>query len=60
MGVIVVSEQLNMNQRLDVPSLEGVPQWEKADTALIGLATQLFDTGKADHVVLLKTDKPAG
>jgi len=33
---------------------------EKADTALVGLAAQVLDTGKADHVVLLTTDKPAG
>ncbi|WP_193310642.1 hypothetical protein [Halorubrum halophilum] len=33
---------------------------EKADTALVGLAAQLFETGEADHVVLLTTDKPAG
>jgi len=33
---------------------------EKADTALVGLAAQLLDTGEADSVVLLTTDKPAG
>lgn len=33
---------------------------EKADTALVGLAAQLLDTGPVDHVVLLTTDKPAG
>jgi len=33
---------------------------EKADTALVGLAAQLLDTGEADNVVLLTTDKPAG
>ena len=33
---------------------------EKADTALVGLVAQLLDTGRADHVVLLTTDKPAG
>ena len=33
---------------------------EKADTALIGLAAQLLDSGQADSVVLLTTDKPAG
>jgi len=33
---------------------------EKADTALVGLASQLLDTGKADGIVLLTTDKPAG
>ncbi len=33
---------------------------EKADTALIGLAAQVLDTERADHVVLLTTDKPAG
>ncbi|WP_458210954.1 hypothetical protein [Haladaptatus sp. NG-SE-30] len=33
---------------------------EKTDTALIGLAAQLFDTDKADSIVLLTTDKPAG
>lgn len=33
---------------------------EKTDTALVGLAAQLLDTGKADVVVLLTTDKPAG
>ena len=33
---------------------------EKADAALIGVAAQLLDTGQADSVVLLTTDKPAG
>jgi len=33
---------------------------EKADTALVGLAAQVLDTGVTDHVVLLTTDKPAG
>jgi hypothetical protein len=33
---------------------------EKADTALVGLAAQVLDTGEADRVVLLTTDKPAG
>lgn len=33
---------------------------EKADTALVGLAAQLLDTGEADKVILLTTDKPAG
>lgn len=33
---------------------------EKADTALVGLAAQLLDTGQADHVAPLTTDKPAG
>lgn len=33
---------------------------EKADGALAGLAAQLLDTGEADTVVLLTTDKPAG
>lgn len=33
---------------------------EKADTALVGLAAQLLDTGQAEHIVLLTTDKPAG
>jgi hypothetical protein len=33
---------------------------EKADTALIGLAAQVLDSGEADTVVLLTTDKPAG
>lgn len=33
---------------------------EKADTALVGLAAELLDSGQADHVVLLTTDKPAG
>ena len=33
---------------------------EKADTALVGLAAQLLDTGHADAIVLLTTDKPAG
>jgi hypothetical protein len=32
---------------------------EKADTALVGLAAQLLDTGKIDCVVLLTTDNPA-
>jgi len=33
---------------------------EKTDTALVGLAAQLLDTGEVDHVVLFTTDKPAG
>lgn len=33
---------------------------EKADTALVGLAAQLLDTGDTETVVLLTTDKPAG
>lgn len=33
---------------------------EKADTALLGLAAQLLDTEKAEMIVLLTTDKPAG
>ena len=33
---------------------------EKADTALLGLAVQLLDTGDASMIVLLTTDKPAG
>lgn len=33
---------------------------EKADTALVGLAAQLLDSGQADRIVLLTTDKPAG
>lgn len=33
---------------------------EKPDTALVGLAAQVLDTGAADQVVLLTTDKPAG
>lgn len=33
---------------------------EKADTALVGLTAQLLDSGRANRVVLLTTDKPAG
>ena len=33
---------------------------EKADPALVGLAAQLLDTGEADQIALLTTDKPAG
>ena len=33
---------------------------EKADTALVGLAAQILDSGEANHVVVLTTDKPAG
>ena len=33
---------------------------EKADTALLGLTAQFLDEGRADRVVLLTTDKPAG
>ena len=33
---------------------------EKADTALVGLAAQVLDDGRATSVVLLTTDKPAG
>ena len=32
---------------------------EKTDTALIGLAAQLFDTSRTSSVVLVTTDKPA-
>lgn len=33
---------------------------EKADTALVGLAAQPLDSGQADRVVLLTTNKSAG
>jgi len=33
---------------------------EKTDTALVGLAAQLLDSGEAEKVILLTTDKPAG
>lgn len=33
---------------------------EKADTALVGLAAQLLDSGETTHVVLLTSDKPPG
>lgn len=33
---------------------------ETADPALVGLAAQLLESGEADDVVLLTTDKPAG
>jgi hypothetical protein len=33
---------------------------EKADTALLGLAAQLLDTGEVSGIVVLTTDKPAG
>ncbi|MFT4920893.1 MAG: hypothetical protein ACI8XM_000084 [Haloarculaceae archaeon] len=33
---------------------------EKTDTALVGLAAQLLDSGQANQVILLTTDKPAG
>ncbi|WP_226005375.1 hypothetical protein [Natrinema salinisoli] len=32
---------------------------QKADTALIGLAAQLLDSGQADRIALLTTNKPA-
>jgi len=33
---------------------------EKTDTALVGRAGWLLDTGEGENVVLLTTDKPAG
>lgn len=33
---------------------------EKTDTALVGHAAQLLERGRADRVVVLTTDKPAG
>jgi hypothetical protein len=33
---------------------------EQTDTALVVLAAQLLETGEANHVMLLTTEKPAG
>jgi hypothetical protein len=57
----VVSNVMDAARRA-IASTTGRPEdsIEKADTALLGLAVQLLDTGSATDVVLLTTDKPAG
>jgi hypothetical protein len=71
-GWIVVADELDYTNALVSTVMDDTRQFvanetdrdedriEKADTALAGLAAQLLDTGKADSVVLLTTDKPAG
>ncbi|CCQ34970.1 hypothetical protein HLRTI_003087 [Halorhabdus tiamatea SARL4B] len=71
-GWIVVAEELDYANPLVSTVMDEVRRFianetdrdediiEKADTALVGLAAQVLDTGEADHVVLLTTDKPAG
>ena len=71
-GWIVVADELDYTNRLVSTVMDDARRFiatetdrdedhiEKADTALVGLAVQLLDTGEADHVVLLTTDKPAG
>lgn len=71
-GSIVVADELNyanstvstvMDQtRRFIPTETGRDEdiIEKADTALVGLAAEIIDTGQADNIVLLTTDKPAG
>ncbi len=71
-GWIVVADDLNYTNPLVSTVMDETRRFiadetdrdedliEKADTALVGLAAQFLDTGQADHVVLLTTDKPAG
>jgi len=71
-GWIVVADELNYTNPLVSTVMDEARRFianetdrdediiEKADTALVGLAVQVLDTGKADRVVLLTTDKPAG
>jgi len=71
-GWIVVADELNYTNPLVSTVMDEARRFianetdrdeditEKADTALVGLAAQLLDTEKTDHVVLLTTDKPAG
>ena len=71
-GWIVVAEELDYTNPLVSTVMDEARRFiatetdrdedsiEKTDTALVGLAAQLLDTGEADHVVLLTTDKPAG
>ena len=71
-GWIIVADELDYTDRLVSTVMDDARRWianetnrdedtvEKADTVLIGLAAQLLDTGDADNVALLTTDKPAG
>ena len=71
-GWIVVSDELDYTNPLVSTVMDEARRFianetdrdeditEKTDTALVGLAAQVLDTGEADHVVLLTTDKPAG
>lgn len=71
-GWIVVTDELDYTNPRVSTAMDDARRWianetgrpedvvEKADTALVGLAVQLLDTGDADEVVLLTTDKPAG
>lgn len=71
-GWIVVADELDYTNSLVSTVMDEVRRFiatetdrdedltEKADTALVGLAAQLLDTGEADEVVLLTTDKPVG
>ncbi|MDL5363852.1 hypothetical protein [Halalkalicoccus sp. NIPERK01] len=71
-GWIVVADELNYTNPLVSTVMDEARRFianetdrneditEKADTALVGLAAQVLDTGEADYVVLLTTDKPAG
>ncbi|MEE6209491.1 hypothetical protein U3A55_04865 [Salarchaeum sp. III] len=71
-GWIVVADELDYTNPLVSTMMDGARRFianetdrdeditEKADTALVGLAARVLDTGQADHVVLLTTDKPAG
>lgn len=71
-GWILVADPLDYSHSLVSTVMDGARRFiadetgrdedaiEKADTALVGLAAQLLETGDADDVVLLTTDKPAG
>jgi hypothetical protein len=71
-GWIVVAEELDYANPLVATVMDHTRRFianetdrnedvvEKADTALIGLAAQKLDTGQAERIVLLTTDKPAG
>ena len=71
-GWIVVADELTYSNPLVSTIMDEARQFiagetgrdedtiEKADTALLGLAAQTLDSGDADYIVLLTTDKPAG
>ena len=71
-GWIVVADELNYANPLVSTVMDEARRFiatetdrdedriEKADTALVGLAAHLLDSGTADDIVLWTTDKPAG
>ena len=71
-GWIVVADDLNYTDSLVSSIMDATRRFitnetgrdedtvEKPDTELVGLAAQLLDSGEANQIVLLTTDKPAG